>query len=336
MSHPVTRRVAAIALFTYLTVFLLTIAVHAVALFALWKWPWPSYDWGPLADRFVTSPAMAGLFAVFAAVIGAWSLNRQLKHTKQKAEDEAWWEQFEWVTDRIVSPNLDASEKASKTKDPLPFSMAISLIRSLKSTARAPFQKDAVDGILNHYLKGSPQKDTPLPEQDETAPVDESSMDAAGVESLRALFAEFPSDEKSSQVVRAWDRHFEYENDVLAALRHRFGPLASKPGSDFGADAVMTIGSHKLVVEVKQLVPNQHILDRQAKRLRMVMDREGAHSAVIITPSPSLGSLANPVVSAHLDKLSKEGIHLVEWSPSEKSGALRDRILATLPEANNR
>lgn len=100
-------------------------------------------------------------------------------------------------------------------------------------------------------------------------------MDAAGVESLRALFAEFPSDEKSSQVVRAWDRHFEYENDVLAALRHRFGPLASKPGSDFGADAVMTIGSHKLVVEVKQLVPNQHILDRQAKRLRMVMDREG-------------------------------------------------------------
>lgn len=71
---------------------------------------------------------MAGLFAVIAAVIaaviGAWSLNRQLTHTKRRAEDETWWEQFEWVTDRIVSPDEDETEKAKKAKDRLPSSLA--------------------------------------------------------------------------------------------------------------------------------------------------------------------------------------------------------------------
>lgn len=324
------RRVGRIALRTYVTLFLLAITVQAVVLFLLWKWP--SYDWGALADRFVTSPAMAGLFAVIAAVIGAWSLNRQLTHTKRRAEDDAWWEQFEWVTDRIVSPDEDETEKAKKAKDRLPKSLAYNLMTALSKSARAGFQKAAVAGIFSHYRLG----DTPSPEQDGAETSDEPRMDATEAESLRALLAELPSDATSSEnahrLLSAYDRAHDYEQEVQKALRHRFGPAHSEPSArDFGADAFVEFGSHKLVVEVKQSVPNYGVLERTGKRLRAVMDREGAAGGIIVTAPPSLKSSDNPQTKERMDELSREGIYLIEWDPSEMSSALSDKIRAVLP-----
>jgi hypothetical protein len=327
--HPKTRQVGRIALRSYITLLLLAITVQAVVLFLLWKWP--DYDWGALVDRFVTSPAMAGLFAVIAAVIGAWSLNRQLTHTKQKAEDEAWWEQFEWVTDRIVSPD-DETEKAKKAKDRLPKSLAYNLMTALSKTARADFQKAAVAGIFSHYLR-----DTPSPDQDGTETSDEPRMDATEAESLRALLAALPSDATSSvgahQLLSAYDRYHHYEEEVQKALRHRFGPAHSEPSAgDFGADAIVEFGSHKLVVEVKQSVPSRSLLERTSERLRKVVARQGAAGAVIITNPPSLKSSESKLAKEQIHALSGEGIHLIEWAPAEGSGALRDKIGAILPD----
>lgn len=269
---------------------------------------------------------MAGLFAVLAAVIGAWSLHRQLTHTKQKAEDEAWWEQFEWVTDRIVSPDGAETEKATKAKDRLPKSLAYNLMTALSKSARADFQEAAVAGIFRHYLR-----DAAPPEQDGTATSDEPRMDATEAESLRALLAVVPDDSTSSEtahrLLNAYDRYREYEDEVQRALRHRFGPDHSEPSArDFGADAILEIGSHKLVIEVKQSIPSRSILQKTIDRLRSVISREGANAGIIVTPPLSLTPRADEI-----EELRKDRIHLIEWDPSEMSGALKRKIQETIP-----
>lgn len=270
---------------------------------------------------------MGGLFAVIAAVIGAWSLHRQLTHTKQKAEDEAWWEQFEWVTDRIVSPDGDETEKATKAKNRLPKSLAYNLMTALSKSARADFQKTAVAGIFRHHLR-----DAAPPEQDGTATSDEPRMDATEAESLRALLAVVPDDSTSSEtahrLLSAYDRYREYEDEVQRALRHRFGPDHSEPSArDFGADAVVEIGSHKLVIEVKQSVPSRSILQKTSDRLRSVVAREGANAGIIVTPPLSL----TPPAKEQIEELRKDRIHLIQWDPSENSGALKEKIQETIP-----
>ncbi|WP_427118233.1 hypothetical protein [Pseudarthrobacter scleromae] len=275
---------------------------------------------------------MAGLFAVIAAVIGAWSLNRQLTHTKQKADDEAWWEQFQWVTDRIVSPDVE-TEKPKEAKDALPKSLAYNLMTALSKTARAPFQKAAVAGIFSHYLR-----DNPAPAQDGTETSDEPRMDATEAESLRALLATLPSDSTSNvgdahQLLNAYDRYHRYEEEVQRALRHRYGPAHAEAWNpSFGADAVIEFGAHKLLVEIKDSVRNRSILLKTSERLRKAVAQEGAAGAVIITNQLSLGSSLSGEASGQIQALSEEGIHLIEWDPAEGSGALRDRIGAILPD----
>lgn len=330
--HPKTRRVGRIVTRAYITLLLLATTVQAVVLFLLWKWP--SYGWGALADRFVTSPAMAGLFAVIAAVIGAWSLNRQLTHTKQKTEDEAWWEQFEWVTDRIVSPDNE-TEKSKDAKDPLPKSLAYNLMTALSKTARAPFQKAAVAGIFSHYFR-----DNPSPTRDGAETSDDPHMDATEAESLRALLATLPSDSTSNvgaqKLLSAYDRYHRYEEEVQKALRHRYGPAHSEPSRvDVGADATIEFGTYKLLVEVKESLRSRSALTKTIEQLRKAAAREGAAGAVIITNRPSLISSLpreqSKQILNQLQEMSEEGIHLIEWVPAEGSGALRDRIRAILP-----
>ncbi|MEJ1116755.1 hypothetical protein WBN73_20815 [Paenarthrobacter sp. CCNWLY172] len=323
------RKIGRIALWAYVFVFLLAITVQAVVLFLLWKWP--SYDWGRLADRFVTSPAMAGLFAVLAAVIGAWSLNRQLKQTKEKSGDEAWWEQFEWVTDRIVPSAEDENETATTKKltDRLPHSLAYDLITALTKSARVDFQKAAVAGIFKHYLTES----SVPPEQNGTPSPDEQEMDSAEAESLRrALLAVLPKDDSvsRSRPVRMLEA-YEYERTVQKALAHRFGPQHLEAPTQFGADATVELGSYKLLVEVKSSLKARPVFERTAERLLSLMAREDAAGAVIVTAPPSLKSIGSPLALERLRDLGNQGIHLIEWAPSEGSGALRDKIRNTLP-----
>lgn len=327
--HPVTQKVGRVAWRAYIALVLLVITTQAVIFTLLWKWP--SYDWRSLSERFFTGPPMAGLFAVIAAVVGAWSLNRQLQHTKQKAEDDAWWEQFEWVTDRIVSTSEEESDKGGKTKEQLPKSLAYNLMTALAKSARADFQKAAVAGIFEHYFK-----DTPSPEQDGSETSGGPSMDATEAESLRSLLSLLPHVSNSSKNAQRVLSAYDYEEDVQRALRHRFGSVHSQLSlANPGADALIESASRKLLIEVKLSVTGLVALDKTGNRLRSAMDRLGASGAVIITRPPSLKSAGSPQVRDRIKALGTQGIHLIEWDPAEGSGALQDRITTLFPDMDS-
>ncbi|WP_238703496.1 hypothetical protein [Arthrobacter sp. TS-15] len=308
----------------------MAITVHAVVLFSLWKWPSSSYDWGPLIDRFVTSPAMAGLFAVIAAVIGAWSLNRQLKHTKQKTEDDAWWEQFEWVTDRIVSSGEEDADKDAKATERLPKSLAYNLMTALSKSARADFQNAAVAGIFEHFFR-----DAPSLERDGSETSDGPRMDATEAESLRTLLSVLPEDSHSSRTARRALYSYDYEENVQRALRDSFESVHSNFSlADPRADALIESGSCKLLVEVKLSVTGILPLVNTGNRLHELKNQIGASGAVIITRPPALKAHTGKAKELIRD-LSIQGVHLVEWDPAEGSRALQQKITAFFPDISS-
>lgn len=331
---PFLRRHARTVVYGYAIVLLVAISIQALCLFFLWR---PPQDWVSFGVRLVTSPAMAGAFAVIAASIGAWQLSKQLAHTKEKAADEAWWQQFEWVTDRIISPG----QKGEMDNSGLPSSLAFDLMTSLSTVARAPFQKDAVGGILSHYVKDFPKQHVESREHEETqasahsgereeAPTtDGPSMDAAGANSLRNLLNVLPESSPSSasarRVLEAYDSE-NYEQEIAKALRHRgfdvILPGMKKPTSGgyvSEADMIATIDSKKIIADVKLSVRNPRALESAGRHVRKLMHREGATHGVIITPPTKLGQR----IAADL---TLQGIHLVEWEPSMRSYELERRI----------
>lgn len=111
-------------------------------------------EWQVFLQDFVTSPAAAGAAALLAAIIAARSFARGLNHTKEEARAnrikeaaESWWEQFEWVTDRIV-PKDPKQERLHN-------GLATSLLGALEATAGGMFQREAVDGIRHTYIRGT-------------------------------------------------------------------------------------------------------------------------------------------------------------------------------------
>lgn len=331
---PFLRRHARTVVYCYATVLLVVISIQALCLVFLWR---PPQDWISFGARLATSPAMAGAFAVIAASIGAWQLSKQLTHTKEKAADEAWWQQFEWVTDRIISPG----QKGETNNSALPSSLAFDLMTSLSKVARAPFQKDAVGGILNHYVKYFPKEHGGSREHDETqasaqsgereeAPTtDGPSMDAAGANSLRNLLNVLPQSSPSiasaRRVLEVYDSE-NYEQEIAKALRHQGfdvvlpGMKKPTPGDYISeADLIATIDSKKIIADVKLSLRTRAGVERAGREIRKLMDHERATHGVIITPPTEAG----PRIATDL---ALQGIHLVEWEPSMRSHELRRRI----------
>lgn len=58
--------------------------------------------------RFFISPGMAGLAAVIAATIAALTVGRQLRQSRTAESRKAWWQTFEWVTDRVLPRDGEA------------------------------------------------------------------------------------------------------------------------------------------------------------------------------------------------------------------------------------
>jgi hypothetical protein len=281
-----------------------------------------------------------------AAWIAASQLSKQLKHSKEKAADEAWWQQFEWVTDRIIS----SGQKGKKVDTRLPSSLAFDLMTSLSGSARASFQEDAVAGILNHYLKEFITPEAQSQEQDETPnsdgprtdasdgprtdasdgllkfASDGPTMDAAGAKSLRNLIDVLPESSRAParSVLKAYE-HQEYEQEVLKALRHRFGAsLQTDEEAILGADAVIQFGSRRIAIEVKLSIAGTGVLEKTGERLQLAMDMENATAGVIITPPTSQN------LGPAIENLGKNRIHLIEWKPSMRSYALYHGITSVL------
>ena len=296
----------------YVAALLLVCSVQAVCIFLLWR---PPQDWVSFATRFATSPAIAGLFALGAAIIGTNAVRAQLAHTKEKAADEAWWQQFEWVTDRIIT-----SSKADEEAVRLPSSLAFDLMNSLSRSARAPFQKDAVDGIVDHYLKGFREKSESPAEQGETIASETRGMDEAGAKSLRNLIDTLPETSASSRTARAVLQAYEYEQEVLKALEHRGFDLRIPAGGTARPDAFLTFGTEEVVVEAKRSIEYQGVLEQIGNQVRRMMTKANISRGVIVTPPTKYNE----------PQSWGEGIYLVQWEPRMGSDELSRQIKAVL------
>lgn len=313
-------------LYGYTIVLLVVISIQSVCLFFLWR---PPQDWVSFIARFVTSPAFAGVFAVIAATIGARQLAKQLLHTKKKAADEAWWQQFEWVTDRIITPDKGGKTSGSK----LPMSLALDLIASLTTIADGPFQKSAVEGIANHYLldftklpqddsegRGAPETTIPSSERAEDPSSEGSSMDEAAAKSLGNLLKHLPESSASSESARRALGAY-YEQEVGSALRHRgfdvvLGARIVNGTQLLEADIIATRGSKKVIVDVKYSLRTLNGARMTAKGLRTMMAVERARYGVIVTPPSKTAALFAG------DLAATSGIHIVQWEPSMRSSEL--------------
>lgn len=250
-----------------------------------------------------------------------------MKHSKKKAAEEGWWQQFEWVTDRIIS-----SSKQGQADDiRLPSSLALDLMNSLAEYASEKgFQKAAVGGILKHYLQDSgqvrtqDQDEVPTPNDSATKASGGSVLDSEGAASLRNLVKLLPESSRAPARIALQAYENDYEEEGLKALRHRLGDaIMIQEEPNLGTSAIISKGSEKIAVKVRAVRDSQ-MLEEIGQRLQLVMGQAGASSGVIITTPTSL-NVGGPT----LNKLFKNGtmIHLIEWDPNEGSSALHRRVM---------
>jgi hypothetical protein len=307
----------------YATVLLIVVSIQALCLFFLWR---PPQDWVSFGARVITSPAIAGIFAVIAASIGSVQLSKQLSHTKEKAADEAWWQQFEWVTDRIIAP---PGQKSEEDNPRLPASLAFNLITSLSTVARAKFQKDAVGGILEHYLKDFANEGPEDPDdskasdrpggQEEAPPMESASMDSAAADSLRKLVETLPESSRPSASARSVLARYDsenYEQEIARALRHHGfdvtlpGMMKRQPATRVrDADIIATIGNKKIIGEVRFAPSTPSALMNAGLFIKELMLEEGATHCVMFMRPTNVAKLVAP-------ELALQGIGVVLWDPA--------------------
>lgn len=320
------RRNARKIFYGYAVLVLLVFSFQAVCILIILR---PSQEWArfwaSFGRSFATSPAAAGICAVIAASIAASQLSKQLAHSKDKAADEAWWQQFEWVTDRIISPG----KKAETDNVQLPSSLAFNLMTSLSGSARASFQRDAVGGILNHYLNGSKAEDGSTGSNGLRKDMpDGRTMDAAAFKSLSDLVVTLPAaaSAPARSMLTAYE-HQEYESEVLRALRHRFDvDFRADSEEIFGADAVVQVENQSIAIDVKLSIRDGATLQKTVSELQRHMALENATMGLIVTRP---AKLLNANLARSISMLP-ENIRLVEWEPDMPSDTLSNRIRSTV------
>ncbi len=128
-----------------LKVLLITAVLAAVDLMV--RLALPSFDssiWGPSLRRFLTSPGAGGAAAIIAATIGASALYVQLRHTRFKDKNQAWWSTFEWATERAVPSKQD--------NNAVPISLSVNVLNSLQESANDTLQLRACGGFVDHIV----------------------------------------------------------------------------------------------------------------------------------------------------------------------------------------
>lgn len=268
--------------------------------------------WENFLQSFATSPAAAGTAAVVAAVIAATSFSRGLKHTKEEARDKAWWDKFEWVTDRIV-PRDPKQER-------LPRGLATDLLRSLEGTSEGEFQLAAVGGIKRTYIEG-----------EETDPA------TATLGDLKAQWREiqtFADSSWHSGTVRAHIRSYAYNLAVAVALREtwdarrmKFDPLSRK-----GRDRIEVLVAHdrlSAVVTTKYLGENASTSDLgPSVRLieRLVIEKK---LNLIVVANRDFSWRQRYIKDRNRDR---DAVLVVHWEQKHGAEALHDRIQKALRE----
>ncbi|MDR6508082.1 hypothetical protein [Arthrobacter oryzae] len=274
-------------------------------------------EWEAFLQRFITSPAAAGTAALLAAIIAARSFARGLNHTKEEAQAnrikeaaEAWWEQFEWVTDRIV-PKDPKQERLHN-------GLATSLLRALEATAGGEFQRGAVDGIRHTYIRG-----TAIP------------LSKATLGELRAQLREVHTFAEASWIsgdpkLKAHFRAYVYLLETLVALRTAWKTedIVVEPAEQYlwksrcKAHALVRIHRHWVVVNATT---------RKAEDLGMEtktdLDRVTDHMGDLKADFLVVVAL-NPLENVTWQETHSKDprIRLVHWDPKEDAAELRERI----------
>lgn len=309
----VTRRIFwALAILSLVILFMWTVVPHALQ----WK---SGQKWEDFLQDFVTSPAAAGCAAVLAAVIASVTFNMGLKHSKEEAQAtrrkeaaEAWWEQFEWVTDRIIPKD---SEQARIAKP-----LAADLLVSLDKMAAEDFQREAILGVINHYVLKT-EDDAPLRSPDRDV--------NAEARSFRNLAESTNSTAASSAALAA-----EYEQAGLRALSDAWEEtkevqilptIALHQGRVIRPDAILNLKGHRIVVDFKawnKFRPTS--VDRTTDHFELAISQNILTDILVV----SMAEL--PEDFSH----ARNNIHVIHWSISEGAENLTSRIstlVETLP-----
>jgi hypothetical protein len=237
------------------------------------------HRWGAGAwiSDFAKSPGMAGIFALVAALIAFWGIQRQvtqsrrtLNHQQDVEQDRAWWTRFEWAAERAAPAN--------PTDERLPWAAVVSTFDALASSARDDIQRRAVGAIMDVAARSA----QPVPEGERVGDEPESPSSPQVLSALRAYVDSTADTPAQSTAVTAR----LYEAEVLQALTRLFSGSAMIRRGGAVADALVESGGHRVVVEIKgySQPPGRGIGSRIENHVRYAMEASGGTQAVIIAP----------------------------------------------------
>jgi hypothetical protein len=210
---------------------------------------------------WLKSPGFTGLCAVVAASIAFIGISLQLNANRERDADAAWWQSFEWASDRGLP------------RDPLElglsFEAALDTLNALATAARTDIQKNAVRGVVDELLRSREsgvrdqapaandlkvQPSEQIAEESVPGALDgtEHARDGAGLDSdgsasavLRYALQQVGTAAESRRASAS-----AYETEVLRALSHQYDKVIPMSGATAG-DVIVRARSRQLVVEIK-------------------------------------------------------------------------------------
>ncbi|MGW9587790.1 hypothetical protein [Microbacterium sp. NPDC055455] len=281
---------------------------------------------------FLKSPGFTGLCAVIAAGIAIVGISLQIHASRQRDTDAAWWQSFEWASDRGLP--RDRSELK------LPADAAIDTLNALATAARTDIQRHAVGGVVDELVRtrvpdvlDSVQSDDKHDPGDILAKAPEAPgeisrrEEAGGAKTDEEVSGSSEADAKAdenpdvsdSRALALWRYAVDqmgtaaesrraakagYEDEVFRALRHQFENVVRTHGRGPG-DLMVEVGGRNLVIKTQWAPgPKQGSLERG--RLHGV--------DVVITNAPA--------------ESVPRWLQQVVWNPRQGSSALRRRLEA--------
>lgn len=270
--------------------------------------------------KWIKSSGFAGLGAIVAASIAFVGISLQLQASRERDADSAWWQSFEWASDRGLP--RDSSELR------LSFEAAVDTLNALATAARTDIQKNAVSGVVDELIRSNESRArgqvsiaSDLEAQPTVPDVEEPVLDfSAGTEPDQTGAEPDPdradsnSDGAPAAVLRyvleqvgtaAESRRANasaYEAGVLRALEHGYGRVLRLRGGAAG-DAIVRTRNRELAVEIKWS-PN---------RILNMSGRPSAGNIDVVISNVPVANLA-------------PGVAQVVWNERDKSLALRKAL----------
>lgn len=284
---------------------------------ARWK---TGAEWEAFLLRFITSPAAAGAAALLAAIIAARSFAKGLNHTKQEAQAnrakeaaEKWWEQFEWVSDRIV-PKDPKQERLHN-------GLATALLGALEKAASGEFQRGAVNGIRDTYLRGSalPLSEATLGELKARLREVRTFAEASWISGDESLQSHFQDHVFLLEALTALRTAWKPEDIVISDEPPRGEPRSKVP---YWVNALVRIDRHLVAVNTTQIGTGgtRTYVNNITRRLKSEdMTELNADFVVVVS--------LNPLRTGTWQEMANNPVvRPIHWDPKEGAEELRKRM----------